>query len=154
MSQITDLIEIRPAFDDEGPRLDAIAKAAYGPFQDRVGVTPAPLLENYSDRIQTAQVDVLCVGSEPLGFLITVVRPDALLLENIAILPEQQGKGHGRRLMAQAEERARHADRTRIDLYTHVKMRENRALYAHHGFVEVGERTEQGLERVYMSKSL
>lgn len=41
-----------------------------------------------------------------------------------------------------------------IYLYTHIKMSENRALYARIGYQEYDQRTEQGLSRVYMRKRL
>jgi hypothetical protein len=39
-------------------------------------------------------------------------------------------------------------------LVTHEVMTENRAIYAHFGYTEVGRRAEDGYRRIYMEKSL
>ena len=47
-----------------------------------------------------------------------------MFVENVAVDPECQGSGLGRRLMAFAEDRARRDGLPRLELYTNVKMTE------------------------------
>jgi len=88
------------------------------------------------------------------GLLVLIAQPDALLLDNIAIAPDAQGRGFGRLLLAAAEHAARSAGLPVIRLYTNVAMTENIAIYSRHGYAETGRRVENGLHRVYMEKRL
>ena len=85
--------------------------------------------------------------------LVLIPQADAMLLDNIAVARSAQGRGHGKRLMAWAEDQARAAGLPRMRLYTHEKMAANIALYARAGYVEIARVTERGLNRVYMEKS-
>lgn len=77
-----------------------------------------------------------------------------MLLDNVALRPEAQGRGYGRQLIAFAERVARDSQLECMRLYTHEMMTENIALYARLGFVETHRAEEKGLRRVYMAKDL
>jgi ribosomal protein S18 acetylase RimI-like enzyme len=79
-------------------------------------------------------------------------QPDHLLLDNIAVQPDSQGMGLGRRLIAFAEGEARRLGFAEVRLYTHQTMTENIALYARLGFAETGRGRENGYDRVFMTK--
>jgi ribosomal protein S18 acetylase RimI-like enzyme len=81
-------------------------------------------------------------------------KPDHLLLDNIAVRPDRQGAGLGRRLIAFAEADARRRGFAELRLYTHVTMVENIALYKRAGFFETGRGQDSGYDRVFMSKHL
>jgi ribosomal protein S18 acetylase RimI-like enzyme len=83
-----------------------------------------------------------------------VERPDCLLIENVAVLPERQGEGIGRQLLAFAEGAARSGGFDTLRLYTHEKMTENLALYTDLGYREDERRNEDGFSRVFMSKRI
>jgi GNAT superfamily N-acetyltransferase len=72
----------------------------------------------------------------------------------VAVDPSHHGKGLGKTLIEFAEAEARREGFKSIYLYTHEKMTENQALYAKIGYVEFDRRTEKGLIRGYMRKSL
>ena len=80
--------------------------------------------------------------------------PAGFLLDNIAVLPDCQGKGFGRALIEFAEAEARRRGFGEIHLYTHALMTENIALYRRIGFVETHRVSEKGYDRVYMTKRL
>jgi ribosomal protein S18 acetylase RimI-like enzyme len=69
------------------------------------------------------------------------------------VAPAFQGRGLGRRLMAQAEQLARELGRAEIRLYTNARFTENVALYQRLGYRI--DREEQGPlgVTVYMSRS-
>lgn len=144
---------IRPAKAGDLPVIEAIVSAAYGPYEARIGVRPGPLDDDYAGPIAKGQVHVL-EAEEPCGFVILIPQEDAMLLDNVAILPAAQGRGFGGMLMRFAEAQARAAGFACIRLYTHEKMVENRALYTRIGYVETGRKTERGLARVYFEKPL
>ncbi len=79
---------------------------------------------------------------------------DCMLLDNIAVSPTAQGKGHGRTLLQWAEDAARRAGFSRIRLYTQEAMTENIAIYTRRGYGETHRATEIGLNRVFMQKPL
>ena len=109
---------------------------------------------DYAAAVTDTEAWVASVGGEAVGFLLLVDEGDAMLLENVAVLPSHHGQGVGRALLALAEDRARAAGRTRIRLYTHESMVENQQLYARIGYVETHRETEHGLTRVFYEKGL
>ena len=131
-----------------------VVQAAYSPYIARIGQPPGPMLDDYARRIADGQVWVLDHSGRVIGVLVLEARDDALLLDNVALLPEWQGRGHGRTLLAFAEAEARRFGWREIRLYTHVLMTENQALYARCGFVATARVREKGFDRVYMAKPL
>jgi GNAT superfamily N-acetyltransferase len=107
---------------------------------------------DYDARVRDGRVFVADLDGEIAGILVLVPEADHLLVENVAVEPARQGQGIGRALMAHAEQRAAELRLGELRLYTHVKMTENRALYARLGYREDEERVEDGLPRVFMSK--
>lgn len=77
-----------------------------------------------------------------------------LLLDNIAVAPERQGAGLGRRLLAFAEAEALRRGFHEVWLDTHQKMVENQRLYRAFGYEETGRGSDAGFDRVFMRKRL
>jgi ribosomal protein S18 acetylase RimI-like enzyme len=78
-----------------------------------------------------------------------------LLIVNIAVAPNHQGRGHGRALMAHAEEVARTLNLSEMRLYTNALFAENIQLYSRLGYrVDREEEHAQFGATVYMSKRL
>lgn len=145
---------IRPAVATEADTVREIVHAAYRPYIARMGKQPGPMLDDYARRIADRQAWVLEHQGRIIGVLVLEERLDTFLLDNVAILPDAQGGGHGRALMAFAEDQARRRGFDEIRLYTHALMTENQALYRRLGFIETGRVTEKGFDRVYMAKRL
>ncbi len=145
---------IRLAHATEAAAVHAVVDAAYRHYIPRIGKPPGPMNDDYAARIAAGQAWVLDAHGTILGVLVLEHGPDGFLLDNIAILPDQQGKGLGRLLIAYAEAEARRLGFREVRLYTHVRMTENIALYRRLGFVETGHVTEKGFERVTMAKPL
>ncbi len=132
----------------------AIVDAAYRSYISRIGKPPGPMLDDYAKRIADGQVWKLASASGIVGILVLEETPDGLLLDNIAVAPDQQGKGHGRTLLEFAEAEATRRGWNEIHLYTNALMTENIALYRRIGYVETSRVTEKGFDRVYMTKRL
>ena len=77
-----------------------------------------------------------------------------MCVENVAVHPDHQGRGLGRRLLDFAEAEARAAGLPELRLYTNEAMTENLALYRHFGHEEVDRRAEHGYRRVFLRKRL
>lgn len=145
---------IRKATDLDLSAVSACVNAAYRHYVDRIGRPPGPMLEDYADVIARHQVAVVETEGIVAGVIVLARTAEGFLLDNVAVLPEFQGRGIGRRLLEFAEDEARRQGYRDIYLYTHEKMTENQALYRKIGYVEYDRRFEKGLSRVYMKKQL
>ena len=146
--------EIRPAQLEDASAITACVAAAYRQYVDRIGKPPAPMLDDYAELIRQHKVFVLTDQENIIGVLVLMEKEQTLLLDNVAVHPEYQRSGLGRKLMELAEAEALHLGFTSIILYTNVQMTENIDLYKKLGFVETQRRQEHGYQRVYMRKLL
>ncbi|MBN8185740.1 MAG: GNAT family N-acetyltransferase [Rhodobacteraceae bacterium] len=131
-----------------------LVTAAYGHYVERMGMLPGPMRTDYAVPLAAGQIEVLRADGRIAGLLVLVPESGHMLLDNVAVAPWAQGRGFGRRLMDQAEARARAAGYDRITLYTHVTMVENIEIYLRRGYVETHRAEVNGLHRVYMAKRL
>ena len=145
---------IRAARPDDADAVRAVVDGAYRHYIARMGKPPGPMLDDYAQRIADGQAWVLDDAGCITGILVLEETAEGLLLDNIAVPPDQQGKGVGRALLEFAESEARRRGFRSIYLYTHELMTENIALYTRIGYVETRRVTEKGYDRVYMTKEL
>jgi ribosomal protein S18 acetylase RimI-like enzyme len=145
---------IRLARADEADAIRDVVHASYQHYIARMGKPPGPMLDDYVQRIADGQAWVLEKADRIAGVLVLEESPTSLLLDNIAVRPEYQGQGVGRALLEFAEAEARRRGFSAIDLYTHVLMTENIALYGRIGYAETRRVTEKGYDRVYMTKAV
>jgi ribosomal protein S18 acetylase RimI-like enzyme len=142
---------IRRARAEDGELLRAITREAYAKWVPVLGREPAPMRDDFSARAANGQAwllgeDALCVLEE---------KPDALVLDNLAVRPAAQGRGLGRQLVAFAEKEARSRGHRVLRLYTNARMEPNIALYERLGFRETGREPAGELgTRVWMEKPL
>jgi GNAT superfamily N-acetyltransferase len=108
--------------------------------------------DDYADKIDAGQVDIAELDGAPIGVLVLIPRDDHLLVENVAVDPDHQGRGVGRALLGHAERTAAHLGLPELRLYTNAAMTENLKLYPRLGYREVVRKTENGFERVFFAK--
>jgi GNAT superfamily N-acetyltransferase len=90
-----------------------------------------------------------------IGIIELVVEPDAVLIENVAVRPDQRGRGYGYALMSHAREVALSLGHKRLWLYTNKLMAENIAFYQRLGYaIDREEATPDWGQVVYMSIDL
>lgn len=144
---------IRLAETADRAAVEAIVRAAYTPWVPVIGMEPLPLVADHGDLIARQRVHVLENGE--IDALI-VLRPEdgVLVIENVAVRPDRQGRGLGRRLMAFAEFRARSLRLPALRLYTNEKMTSNIALYESLGYRETGHESIDGRRAVHLRKDL
>ena len=145
---------VRRARLADSTAIAACAAAAYQGYVARIGRKPAPMVADFAAHIAAGEVHVLAAGDALWGFIVMRSAADHLFVENVAVWPERQGGGAGRRLMEFAEATARKLGLPAIRLYTNVKMTENLPFYEGLGFVEVERRHEDGFDRIYFSRQL
>ncbi len=147
-------LNIRPATAEDHDAVAACVNAAYAKYVPRMGMEPAPMLADYDAEIARGVVWVLPGPDGVRAVLVMWPEGDGLFLENIAVQPQDQGRGLGRRLMAFAEEQARAQRLRELRLYTNEVMTENIAFYGRLGYEEVDRRLDEGYHRVFMRKPL
>ncbi len=145
---------IRLALPHEAAVVRDVVHAAYAHYIDRIGKPPGPMQDDYARRIADQQAWVLEDAGDIVGILVLEATAGGFLLDNIAVVPQCQGKGYGRVLMQFAEAEASRLGYRDIHLYTHVMMTENIALYRRVGYIETRRISEKGFDRVYMTKGL
>jgi ribosomal protein S18 acetylase RimI-like enzyme len=148
------MFHIRLAGFGDRAAVEAVVQAAYAPYIPRIGRKPGPMLEDYAALIAGRHVRVLSDGSRIAGILVLIPDKHEMLLDNVAVLPDCQGQGFGRALIAFAEDAAREQGLHTLRLYTNEAMTENIAFYERLGFVETHRAEEKGFKRVYMTKPL
>ena len=146
---------LRPGRPDDATALTRIATAAYARYVPRIGQPPAPMLDDYARVLATAEVRVAeDDDGRPVGFAVLVERPNHLLLENLAVHPDHQGRGIGTALLDHVENTALERQLAQVRLFTNEAMTENLALYRARGYRETDRRVEAGYRRVHLAKPL
>jgi ribosomal protein S18 acetylase RimI-like enzyme len=147
-------VEIRQATEDDLPAVVDLVERAYEPWIERIGRRPAPMDSDYAALIGAGEVHLLDDGGRAVGLVIVRDLGDHLVVDNVAVDPEHQGRGHGRALLAFAERRAAELGLTELRLYTNALMTENIALYRRLGWRDYDRHSERGFMRVYFRKQL
>lgn len=145
---------VRPARPRDAAAVGDLVRASYSSYVERMGKEPAPMLCDYAALIGAGEVWVLAEGEEVIGVLVMRPAEDHLFVDNVAVAPEHQRRGLGRRLMTFAEEKAAERGLPEVRLYTNEKMFENLAVYRRLGFEETVRRLDGGYRRVFMRKLL
>jgi ribosomal protein S18 acetylase RimI-like enzyme len=134
--------------------LCGVVERAYGVYIERIGRRPAPMDDDYYEKVRQGHVFVADRQGAVAGLIILVPAPDHLLIENVAVDPRHQGTGIGRALLSFAETCAAELKVREMRLYTNAAMTENLAMYARLGYREYDRRTEGGLKRIFLVKTL
>lgn len=145
---------LRSAGPGDVDALRRIAAAAYQHYVPRIGQAPAPMTADYAQAVRRRQAWVAVEGGEVIGFAILIAQPGYLLLDNVAVRPDVQGRGIGARLLDLAEDHARSLHLGEVRLYTNAAMTENLSYYPRHGYVETHRAECDGFRRVYFRKPL
>ncbi len=144
---------IRFAEPADRTAVEEIVEAAYSPWTDVIGIRPRPMSADYGDLIARRCVHVLENG-EVDALIVLHALDGVLLVENVAVRPDRQGRGLGRRLLAFAEYRARSLGLRALRLYTNEKMVSNIGLYTSLGYRETEREAIDGRHVVHMRKEL
>jgi GNAT superfamily N-acetyltransferase len=139
----------------DAPAVRDLVRSAYAKWVPVMGREPIPMTADYDRAIRTHMIDLMIVDNELCGLIELVPEPDCVLVLNVAVRPDQAGKGYGRALMAHAEDVARALGRGRLRLFTNKLMAGNIVLYQRLGYtLDREERTPDGRDVVHMSTTL
>ncbi len=132
-----------------------LTRAAYAKWVPLLGREPRPMTADYDAAVRDHLIDLLHVGGEAVALIEMAPKADHLLIVNVAVVPDQQGQGYGRALMAHAEGVARSLNLNEMRLYTNALFAENLRLYSRLGYrMDREEQHPQFGVAVHMSKRL
>ena len=111
------------------------------------------MVADYAVAVVAHRVDLLVADETIVGLVELVLRPGDLLIENVAVSPSHQGRGHGRALIARAEAVASEAGRPAVRLYTNALFVENVRFYRELGYGIERQEPFRGGTIVHMLKA-
>ena len=128
--------------------------AAYAKWIPLIGREPKPMTANYERAVVEHIIDLYEDNDLAVALIEVIPQANHLLIENIAVLPMQQGKGLGDLLLKHAETIARSLHLSELQLYTNAAFASNIEFYARRGFQEFRrEPFPAGGVTVHMKKS-
>lgn len=145
---------IRLATPDDVKIVTSLTRAAYAKWVPVIGREPLPMKADYALAIRDHRIDLLCNGPEVMALIETIRRSQDLMIENVAVAPQFQKRGYGRRLLAHAETIATEGGLAEIRLYTNATFEANLHLYEALGYEVEREEPFLGDTTIYMLKRL
>lgn len=149
-------VRIEPLRPDDAGEVLTVQRAAFVSEAQLYGSAETPPLTQTLDQVEAELVDADGWVARRHGRLVGVIRTreqdDTLLIGRIAIAPDQQGQGLGRRLLEAAES---HSTARVAELFTGSLSEGNLRLYRDCGYRE-SERIDQGdgTAQVFLRKPL
>ncbi len=112
-----------------------------------------PMGVDYDVAVLKHRFDLLEIGGRLAGLVETAPSDRSLLVVNLALAPDLQGRGLGSRLWRYAEDLAVGAGLDGVRLYNHQRFEENLRFYAARGYGVDREETFRGGVVVHLSKA-
>lgn len=147
-------IGIRQATAADAAAIGALTREAYAKWVAVIGREPLPMTVDYAQAVTAHRFDLLEADGRLAALIETTPQGEMLLIVNVAVRPDLQGRGYGVRLLKLAEALAAEAGFGATRLYTHALFAENLRLYASLGYVVEREETLSGGVAVHMVKVL
>ena len=145
---------LRRAVVTDADAIGRLVDAAYGHYVARIGRLPAPMAADHAAAVADHEVWVVDEAGAIVAVLELIPRSGHLFVENVAVRPDRQARGLGRRLLDFAEAEARRHGVPEIRLETNERFTENLAIYRRRGYVEVGRRPRAGTDVLELAKAL
>ncbi len=144
---------IRTAVAADATAVRSLTRAAYAKWVAVLGREPLPMLADYDLAVMSHQIDMLFSGDVLVGLIEMILERDHLMIENLAIDPDHQQKGHGKYLLQHAHNVAQAENVNVIRLLTNKLMSENVQLYLRNGYQIDREEPFMGGFTIHMSQN-
>jgi GNAT superfamily N-acetyltransferase len=129
-------LQLRRATAADATNVHALTRTAYAKWVPIIGREPIPMTADYDRAVVDHIIDLWEENGELLA-LIEIVRGSGhLSIENIAVRPDQQGKGLGSKLLDHAERLALSLGLDELRLYTNAAFASNLSFYSRRGYQE------------------
>ena len=146
--------KLRRAMAADVAAVRTLTRAAYAKWVPVIGREPMPMSADYERAVREHRIDLLHVDGRLAALIETIAQADHLLIQNVAVSPEFQGRGFGRQLLTHAEQLAASLGHDEIRLYTNKLFAANLVLYGRLGYQVDREEEFKGGVAVHMSKRL
>ncbi|MDX8469127.1 GNAT family N-acetyltransferase [Mesorhizobium sp. VK23B] len=147
-------IEFRSATPADAAAIKAVVHAAYAKWVPVIGREPLPMRADYDKALDEHDFELAIEGGRIVGLIETMAHDGHIWIENVAVAPEAQGRGIGRKLLDSAERKAVEAGCRELRLLTNGAFEANVRLYRKHGYAVDREEPFMNGTTVYMSKRL
>ncbi|MCV3205844.1 GNAT family N-acetyltransferase [Mesorhizobium sp. YC-39] len=104
-------------------------------------------VDNLQDKAGRETVFAALKGGRIIGCVFVLERTDDFYVGKLAVEPDLQGQGIGRRLMQAVEALARKRGKCAIELQTRIELTGNHAAFARLGFRETQRTAHEGYKR-------
>jgi GNAT superfamily N-acetyltransferase len=152
---MTEGLPLRRAVSADAAAVRDLTRAAYAKWVALIGREPTPTTADYDRAVVEHIVELWEEDGQLLGLIEVIPAAALLLIENIAVRPDQQGKGIGGKLLLHAEGLARSLGLNDTQLYTNAAFASNLSFYSRRGYQEFRRGTVvPGSVTVYMAKKL
>ncbi|MEO8397546.1 MAG: GNAT family N-acetyltransferase [Chloroflexota bacterium] len=152
---MADPLPLRRAVSSDAPAVRALTRSAYEKWIPIIHREPLPMIADYDRAVAEHIIDLWEEDQQILALIEMITTEKYLLIENLAVRPDQQGKGLGDKLLHHAEEVAAALGFTEIQLFTNAAFVSNIAFYSRRGYQEyLRETISAGGIAVYMKKNL
>jgi GNAT superfamily N-acetyltransferase len=147
-------LSLRRAGAADAAAVRDLTRAAYAKWCAVIGREPKPMTADYDRAVREHIVDLALADARLAGLIEMIPAADHLLVENVAVSPDYQGRGIGRFLMAHAEATAARLGLPLIRLYTNKLFAANIRFYESLGYRLDREEAFKGGTLTHMSKTL
>lgn len=147
-------VAFKTAMAEDVPAIRSLVRAAYSKWTPIIGREPRPMLVDYSEAIHDFRFDLLTVDGKLAGVLQTCLCADHVWIENLAVHPHHQRRGHGQALLILAEQLARHAGFDTLRLLTNSLFQSNVTLFEKLGYEIEQSENFMGGTTLYLARRL
>jgi len=128
--------QLRRATAADAASVRALTRSAYAKWVPLIGREPIPMTADYDRAVADHIIDLWEERGQLLALIELIQGADHLSIENIAVRPDQQGKGLGSKLLDHAERLALASGLDEIRLYTNAAFASNLSFYSRRGYQE------------------
>ena len=128
--------QLRRATAADAASVRALTRSAYAKWVPLIGREPIPMTADYERAVVDHIVDLWEEHGQLRALIEVAPGSDHLLIVNVAVRPDQQGKGLGGKLLEHAEKFALSLRLSEVRLYTNAAFASNLAFYSRRGYEE------------------
>ena len=151
----TEKLSLRRAGAADAEAVRGLSRLAYAKWVPLIGREPKPMTADYENAVVAHDIELHEENGALIALIETVPMEDHLLIENVAVHPDFQGKGLGHSLLAHAEAHASRLGYGEVRLYTNAAFAANIAFYQARGYSTFSrEAIASGGHLVRMRKAL
>jgi len=147
-------LRFRRAEAADAAAVRTLTRAAYARWCPVIGREPKPMTADYDAAVRDHLIDLALEDGRLVALIEMIPRADHLLVENVAVSPEAQGRGLGRLLMQRAERRAAALALPQVRLYTNKAFDVNLRFYEALSYGVDREEPFKGGIVVHLSKAI